>query len=113
MRLPREASLAGLKVVGFDLAENVTVGLNSGHSHVDTVSNADVAEMVAGGFHATCGGNGNSQAGNCCDLRAHPTVVRQHRDLAAVRGAAQLTGWILRPGMPRGVGIHKLPRGHG
>ena len=51
--LVREAVFAGLRVVGFDLDSAVVERLNSGYSHVDTISDADVAEMVAGGFRAT------------------------------------------------------------
>ena len=47
--LAREASLAGLRVVGFDLNSRIVDGLNSGHSHVGDIADADVAKMVDGG----------------------------------------------------------------
>lgn len=51
--LAQEATRAGLKVVGFDISQGVVDGLNAGRSHVDDLSDADIAEMVAGGFEAT------------------------------------------------------------
>jgi UDP-N-acetyl-D-glucosamine dehydrogenase len=97
--LAREASIAGLKVAGFDLNETVVIQLNSGISHVDDVPNADMAEMISRGFYAT-----TLQA----EIGAPDTVVicvptplssDGIPDLAAVRGASELAGSILRPGM--------------
>ncbi|PRY01467.1 nucleotide sugar dehydrogenase [Allonocardiopsis opalescens] len=51
--LVREASRAGLRTVGLDLSERVVNGLSSGVSHVDDVSDDDVAAMLAAGFTAT------------------------------------------------------------
>ncbi|MEV5959241.1 nucleotide sugar dehydrogenase [Streptomyces sp. NPDC051987] len=50
--LAREASLVGLRVAGLDLDPRVVEGLNAGHSHVDDVSDEDVARMRAAGFTA-------------------------------------------------------------
>jgi nucleotide sugar dehydrogenase len=97
--LAREASLAGLAVVGFDLSENVVTSLSSGRSHVDTVSDADVAEMVAAGFRAT---NLETETGQpetiviCVPTPLSPDGLP---DLAAVRGAAEMAGRILSPGI--------------
>lgn len=94
-----EASAAGLEVVGFDLAKNVITNLNSGHSHVDTVSDTDVAQMVAAGFRAT---DLEAEIGRpdtiviCVPTPLSPDGIP---DLGAVRGAAQLAGRILSPGM--------------
>ena len=51
--LAQEASRAGLKVLGFDVSSGVVDGLNSGVSHVDDLSDADIAEMLESGFVAT------------------------------------------------------------
>ena len=43
----------GLEVTGLDTSERTVTSLNSGASHVDDLTDADIAEMVAGGFRAT------------------------------------------------------------
>ena len=54
--LVREATKAGLSVVGYDVGQGVVTGLNGGHSHVDDISDDDVARMLAAGFRATTSG---------------------------------------------------------
>ena len=73
-----EASAAGLEVVGFDLAKNVITNLNSGHSHVDTVSDTDVAQMVAAGFRATDLEAEIGRAGYHRHLCSYTAVARRH-----------------------------------
>src|SRR5208283_3670705 len=51
--LVREATNVGMKVVGFDIGQGVVDNLNSGRSHIDDISDEDVARMVARGFRAT------------------------------------------------------------
>jgi UDP-N-acetyl-D-glucosamine dehydrogenase len=51
--LAQEACRSGLSVVGLDLSRPVVAGLNQGRSHVDDLSDADVAAMLAAGFRAT------------------------------------------------------------
>jgi UDP-N-acetyl-D-glucosamine dehydrogenase len=51
--LAQGAARAGLSVTGFDLSARVVDSLNQGHSHVDDLSDADVAEMLASGFTAS------------------------------------------------------------
>jgi nucleotide sugar dehydrogenase len=51
--LAQGAARAGLSVAGFDLSKRVVDGLNAGRSHVDDLSDADIAEMVAAGFTAS------------------------------------------------------------
>lgn len=51
--LAKEASLAGLRVVGLDLNQSMVQDLNAGSSHVDDISNADVKAMLARGYYAT------------------------------------------------------------
>ena len=97
--LAREASLAGLKVVGLDVSTTVVVSLNSGHSHVDTVSDADVTEMVAASFHATAVETETGQPGTIVICVPTPLSHDGIPDLEAVRGAAELAGRILSPGM--------------
>lgn len=51
--LAREASAAGLSVIGLDTSPEVVDGLNSGRSHVDDLADSDVIEMLGRGFFAT------------------------------------------------------------
>ena len=51
--LAREASAAGLSVIGLDVSPEVVDGLNQGRSHVDDLADCDVGEMVGRGFFAT------------------------------------------------------------
>ena len=51
--LAQEATRAGRKVLGFDINQGVVDALNSGRSHVDDLSDADIGQMVEGGFEAT------------------------------------------------------------
>jgi UDP-N-acetyl-D-glucosamine dehydrogenase len=97
--LAREATLSGLSVVGFDLNTEIVAGLNSGRSHVDDISDADIAEMVARGFRAT---TLEAEAGLpeviviCVPT---PLSADSTPDLAAVSAAARTVGRLLRPGM--------------
>jgi UDP-N-acetyl-D-glucosamine dehydrogenase len=51
--LAREASAAGLSVIGLDVNPEVVDGLNHGRSHVDDLADTDVVEMLGRGFVAT------------------------------------------------------------
>ena len=48
-----EAARAGFQVVGLDKSERVVQELNQGRSYVDDVTDADVRELLSGGFKAT------------------------------------------------------------
>ena len=50
--LAQEAVRVGLRVTGLDVKQATVDSLNAGRSHVDDLSDADVAAMVAGGFRA-------------------------------------------------------------
>ncbi|MFF5493582.1 nucleotide sugar dehydrogenase [Streptomyces aquilus] len=52
--LAREATEAGLAVVGYDENARVVSGLNQARSHVDDVTGAEVRAMLDAGFSATC-----------------------------------------------------------
>jgi nucleotide sugar dehydrogenase len=51
--LAHEATLAGLSVVGFDVNQAVVDGLNSSVSHIDDLSDDQIAEIRGLGFRAT------------------------------------------------------------
>ncbi|MGW7238247.1 nucleotide sugar dehydrogenase [Streptomyces sp. NPDC054804] len=90
--LAREASLVGLRVAGLDLDPRVVEGLNAGHSHVDDVSDGDVARMQLAGFTA--------YTDDACLARAQtivicvPTPLSEDGgpDLSAVTSAARAVG---------------------
>jgi len=51
--LAQAASAAGWKVFGLDVSDAVVARLNAGESHVDDLSNEDIATMVENGYEAT------------------------------------------------------------
>ena len=59
--LAQEAVRVGLNVTGLDIRQSTVDGLNAGRSHVDDLSDADIAAMVAGGFRATTDAAGLSR----------------------------------------------------
>jgi UDP-N-acetyl-D-glucosamine dehydrogenase len=97
--LAREASLAGLEVVGYDLDARVVAGLNFGQSHVGDVPAADVAEMLANGFRATALESDVGVPGTAVICVPTPLGAASAPDLTAVRAATEMIGRLLRPGM--------------
>jgi nucleotide sugar dehydrogenase len=97
--LAREASNAGFKVAGFDLNEAVVARLNSGSSHVDDVPDDDVAKMIRMGFRATALEEEIDAPETVVICVPTPLSADGVPDLTAVRGASELAGRILRPGM--------------
>ena len=51
--LAHGATLVGMSVIGFDTSARTVESLNSGHSHIDDLSDDDVNTMLGGGFTAT------------------------------------------------------------
>jgi UDP-N-acetyl-D-glucosamine dehydrogenase len=104
--LVREAVNAGLTVAGYDQNRAVVDGLREGRSHVDDISDEDVAAMIAGGFRPVAaesglnGADGEPLAAPETILICVPTPLSDANgpDLTAVRGAAGLAGRLLRPG---------------
>ena len=99
MPLARAATRAGLSVLGFDVKPDLVAALESGRSHVDDVSDADVVAMRKAGFQATTdpAAIGTARAAVICV----PTPLSDgHRpDLTAVVAAARTVAGQLRPGM--------------
>ncbi len=90
--LAQEAVAAGMDVVGLDVSTRIVDELNAGHSHVDDLSDADVAVMHAAGFVATTEASTvrNADAIVICV----PTPLGSHGspDLGAVESAAADVG---------------------
>ncbi|GEA83535.1 nucleotide sugar dehydrogenase [Cellulomonas gelida] len=96
--LAQEASRAGLSVTGFDVNQSVVDGLNSGVSHVDDLSDADVAAMRAAGFRATT--DETELAGAQSIVICVPTPLSEDGgpDLGPVRSATATVARNLQPG---------------
>ena len=50
--LAAEATRAGLTVLGYDVNASVVEALNDGRSHIDDLTDADIAKMRSAGFRA-------------------------------------------------------------
>lgn len=97
--LAREASLAGLNVVGFDTNAALAERLNAGSSHVSDIPDADLAAMIRRGFLATCEEADIGTPDTVVICVPTPLARDGLPDLAAVRAASELAGRLLRPGM--------------
>ncbi|MFK5648065.1 nucleotide sugar dehydrogenase, partial [Ornithinimicrobium sp. LYQ121] len=97
--LAQEATRAGKKVLGFDINAGVVADLGAGRSHVDDLSDGDIAEMIEGGFEATTeeARIGEAQVAVICV----PTPLSEDGgpDLRAVESAVAAIARNLRPGM--------------
>ena len=96
--LVREATKAGLSVVGYDVGQGVVNGLNGGHSHVDDISDDDVARMLAAGFRATTSEPGAGEPDTIVICVPTPLSEADGPDLTAVRAASETAGRLLRRG---------------
>ncbi len=96
--LALEACRSGITVVGVDIDRTVVDGLLSGHSHVDDIDSAAVAEMLVAGF-APSPGLGHSEKMDVFVICV-PTPLDENGtpDLQAVRGATREVALSLRPG---------------
>ncbi len=93
-----QAARAGFRVTGYDTRPEITGGLMAGRSHVDDVTDAEVAGMLAQGFRAVCD---EAQAGTADVIVIcvpTPLSVADGPDLSAVRAATATAGRLLRPG---------------
>ena len=96
--LVREATKAGLSVAGYDVGQGVVNGLNGGHSHVDDISDDDVARMLAAGFRATTSEPGTGEPATIVICVPTPLSEADGPDLTAVRAASDTAGRLLRRG---------------
>ncbi|MBD8080797.1 nucleotide sugar dehydrogenase [Cellulosimicrobium arenosum] len=97
--LAREAVRGGLVVRGFDVTTSLVDALNEGRSHVDDISDGDVAEMLGAGFRAT--GDVEDIRGAAAVVICVPTPLGQDGgpDLGAVIAATRTIAGVLEPGM--------------
>jgi UDP-N-acetyl-D-glucosamine dehydrogenase len=96
--LAREAVRVGLDVTGLDVKRSAVDGLNAGRSHIDDLTDADIAAMVEGGFRATT---------DLADCGAPDVIVicvptplseSDGPDLTAVKAATESAGKLLTQG---------------
>ena len=95
--LAREASAAGLRVIGFDVNAEVVDGLNHGRSHVDDLIDSDVVEMLGRGFFATTDASQLRRARTIVVCVPTPLSGDGTPDLGPVRAAATSVAEHLHP----------------
>lgn len=96
--LAQMAVSSGLGVVGLDLTESLVAALNNGVSHVDDISDTQVAEMVSAGFTATTDDTVFARAATIVICVPTPLSEEGGPDLGAVTAAARSIAARLRPG---------------
>ncbi|GAB4075275.1 nucleotide sugar dehydrogenase [Nostocoides australiense] len=97
--LAQEASHVGLKVLGFDIGQRVVDGLNAGASHVDDLSDADIAKMLEQGFEATTDASRLAEAKTIVICVPTPLSADGGPDLGPVIAAVNTIRDNLKPGM--------------
>jgi UDP-N-acetyl-D-glucosamine dehydrogenase len=97
--LAREATRAGMSVLGFDVDADVVDALNDGRSHVDDVPDADVAKMLDAGFRATADPAEISVADVAVICVPTPLSQDGGPDLSAVSSAVATVASQIHPGM--------------
>ncbi|MEI8056213.1 MAG: nucleotide sugar dehydrogenase [Actinomycetes bacterium] len=97
--LARAATQVGLRVTGLDLSSRVVDGLNLGKSHVDDLSDDDIAEMLAAGFSATTDESVLANADIAVICVPTPLNEGGSPDLTALRNATRMIADHLHPGM--------------
>jgi nucleotide sugar dehydrogenase len=96
--LAREAARAGYHVTGYDTRPEITESLNAGHSHVDDLVDAEVAEMRTAGFRATHDEASLTSPDVIVICVPTPLSPADGPDLTAVRAATATAGKLLKPG---------------
>ncbi|WP_327352916.1 nucleotide sugar dehydrogenase [Streptomyces sp. NBC_01304] len=96
--LARAAAASGLKVVGLDRSRPVIEGLNSGNSHVDDISDADVRAMLERGFRAVDSPEVIAEAGAVVICVPTPLTDHGAPNLGAVNAATADIAAHLTPG---------------
>ncbi|WP_380165952.1 nucleotide sugar dehydrogenase [Jannaschia sp. R86511] len=97
--LVQEAVRAGLQVRGLDMSDRVVDGLNGGRSHVDDLSDDDVAQILAGGFRATTDPAVIETSDVVVICVPTPLSADGGPDLGAVEAACRTVAAHARPGL--------------
>lgn len=88
----------GFQVVGLDLNKNVVEDLNKGISHIDDVSNDELAASVAQGYRASADPSDIAEADVVVVCVPTPLSDEGGPDLRAVEGAARSIGQHVKRG---------------
>ncbi|MET3143560.1 UNVERIFIED_ORG: nucleotide sugar dehydrogenase [Arthrobacter sp. UYEF2] len=96
--LAQGAIRANYSTVGLDLNEKVVEKLSLGTSHVDDISDAEIADMLRSGYRATADSNVISSAEVVVICVPTPLSDGGGPDLTAVEGAVHAIGRLLSPG---------------
>lgn len=97
--LAREATMVGMSVVGFDVNAALVEALNAGRSHIDDLSDDDIARMTGRGFRATTDEREIAAAKAAIICVPTPLSEEGGPDLGAVQSAVECVARNLRPGM--------------
>ena len=89
---------AGFRVTGLDTNDQIVAGLMAGRSHVDDVSDAEIAEILAAGFRATADDTQIDPQDVIVICVPTPLSEADGPDLSAVRAAAQTAGRMVKAG---------------
>jgi UDP-N-acetyl-D-glucosamine dehydrogenase len=93
-----QAVRSGFRVTGYDTSEQKVAGLMAGRSHIDDMTDAEVAEMLAAGFRATADETTLQAQDVIVICVPTPLSEADGPDLSAVRAAAQTAGHLLKAG---------------
>ncbi|SDH99067.1 nucleotide sugar dehydrogenase [Sinosporangium album] len=88
MPLAKEATAAGLKVIGVDVDPRKVEALNAGRSYIDDLTDADLDHMLANGFSATLDPAVLAASGTIVICVPTPLDDDHRPDLSAVEGAS-------------------------
>jgi len=93
-----QAARAGFRVTGYDARAEIADGLMTGRSHVDDVTDAEVAETLGRGFAATTDEARIGPQDVIVICVPTPLSAVGGPDLSAVQAATATAGRLLRPG---------------
>lgn len=96
--LAQQAARSGLSVVGFDLDAAMVASLTGGTSHIDDLSDDDIAEMLTLGFTASTDATVLAEAEAIVICVPTPLSIDGEPDLGAVVAATTTISRQLRPG---------------
>lgn len=85
-------------VLGFDVFERVVSNLNAGISHIDDISDAEVATMIGQGYRATSDASDIAHANTAVICVPTPLYETGEPDLSYVVAATQLIADNMSPG---------------
>ena len=92
------AARAGFRVTGLDTSEKIVAGLLAGRSHVDDVTDAEIAEMLSHGFRGTSDEAAVTPQDVIVICVPTPLSEADGPDLSAVRAATATAGRLLKAG---------------